>query len=67
MIKLVIAFMFFPMLAVSQTEKFDEFIHRFCTDTSFQFSRTKFPLLCISWNIEEDKQIEIYIKKSIQI
>lgn len=62
-IKLVIAFMFFPMLANSQTEKFDEFIDKFCTDSSFQVSRTKFPLLCISWSFEENKETEIYIKK----
>lgn len=59
----LIALGILPLFGYSQNEKFDEFIHEFCNDSVFQVSRVKFPLLCLSWDMEVDKEIEIYIKK----
>ena len=45
------------------SEKFDDFIIQFCTDSSFQISRIKFPLLYITWDYDIDKEMATHITK----
>lgn len=62
--QLVIGFLLLiPVFANSQSEKFEEFIDKFCMDSSFQVSRVKFPLEYISWDYEADKELTLHIQK----
>ena len=62
-IKLVLLFFCLPLLLKSQNEAFDTFIRKFALDSVFQMDRTQFPLPCIYWDYEEDKEAEFAIAK----
>ena len=52
-----------PIITKSQNEQFDAFISRFAQDSIFQLERISFPLIYISWDYENDKEITIHIEK----
>lgn len=47
----------------SQSEEFFGFLKRFATDSLFQYSRIHFPLEIITWNLENDEEVNINIKE----
>jgi hypothetical protein len=43
-------------------ENFDKFISKFAQDSTFQYSRILFPLNCITWDFENDKEFVFSLK-----
>ena len=60
---LIIILTYCPLLIRAQQESFGKFIIQFCSDSSFQVSRIKFPLLYLTWDYDTDKEVPKHITK----
>lgn len=63
--KIYIAFMLMicPLNAISQSEDFFSFLKQFSSDSLFRSTRTQFPLEIITWDLERDEEVKMYVDK----
>ncbi len=52
----LILILIFSFCILKAQENFDKFISKFAQDSTFQYSRILFPLNCVTWDFENDKE-----------